>query len=227
MNSKARGEVLSAVVVCLFSCWTDGVLASGQSGYTPTRGTVTVGELSVEVEEKSLHLQEQGLEAFKHADYLAADSLLRQALDLTPSSATIYNNLGAVCLRQRRLDLAAGWLERALALAPQDPCIMGNLGIVRWLQYRSEESYRLLKLALVRGYTYGPGQYILGLLSLERGSTGAAIRHLSKASPNEFPERDLYLSVAYRKENRLKPAEQSYRKFLKRNPVPWISAAHY
>ncbi len=202
--------------------------AYGQEGTIRglSRGAVGVAELSPQASRKSLQLQEAGLNALHHADYLGADRLLHQALALTPSAYAIYNNLAVGCAARSRLSEAAGWLEKAWALAPFDPIVAGNLGVIRWLQERTDESYNLLRTALNRGYNSGAAHFAMGVMALQREYPLEAVRNLSKANRTRFPARDLYLSLALRELGKVDAAAKNLRKFLEGNTAPWFLAAY-
>ncbi|HYK90095.1 MAG TPA: tetratricopeptide repeat protein, partial [Acidobacteriota bacterium] len=181
---------------------------------------------SAEVQDRSAHLQEQGLGAFRRGDLDAADDLFRRALDLTPSSPSIYNNIGVTFARRLDIAEAACWLEKAFSLAPLDPTVGGNLGVIRWLQGRFEESYRLLEASIVRGYSSAGACYAMGIMSLQKGRPANAIKHLSRVRHGDYKYRDLFQSVALENLNKLDAAMKCYRRFRKQNPVPWFLATY-
>ena len=186
---------------------------------------VDVRELSPEVREKSERLVNESSRAIAQGDYDGAKQLLQQALQLTPSSAPIYNNLGVAYLHTHDIDGAASWFEKAVKAAPYDASIAGNLGLVRWIQHRPEESYAILLRADAMGYESAGGHYVLGVMSLQKGLAKKAVEHLKKIPPEKFPYRDLYLSLALRACGRTKAAEESYQSFLRRDPVVYMPVA--
>jgi Tfp pilus assembly protein PilF len=182
--------------------------------------------LSPRIQQKSLQIQQAGLDALRHADYVAADRLLREAMELTPSAYTIYNNLAVNSARQLRLNEASRWLEKARAMAPFDPIVAGNLGVILWLQNRINESYDLLQMAMDRGYAGNMAHYAMGLMALQRQYALEAVRHLSKTNRKSFPYRDLYLSLALQELGKGDAAAKSRRIFLEGHRAPWILAAY-
>ncbi len=202
------------------------VLSRGSETPVPSRDSVSIAELSRDVQVKSLDLQQEGLDAIHRGDYDRADSLFQRALALTPSSPSIYNNLGVACARRQEVAQAANWFEKAFRLAPFDSTTEGNLGVIRWAQNRCEESYRLIKASVGRGYSSAGAFYALGIMELQRGLPAESVRHLSRTKSKEFAYRDLYLYVAYAKLNKPDDALKSYRRFRKRMPVPWIAAGY-
>ncbi|NLT66325.1 MAG: tetratricopeptide repeat protein [Acidobacteria bacterium] len=187
--------------------------------------TISVDELYPDVQQKSLRLQEQAAKALAIRDYEGARRLYLEALQLTPSSPIISNNLGVISLHLKDLDSAGKWFQKAAEEAPYKPDILGNLGLVLWMQGRMDESYDSLKKALVYGYESNLAHYILGTVGLRKGESEAAVQHLKKASRDRFPQRDLYLSIALRNCGKTKDADASFRDFLKHNPAPLMAAS--
>jgi len=183
--------------------------------------TISAKELNKTIQMESQELQNQAASAIRRKDYDTAGTMLLKALELTPSIATITNNLGVIALLKKDLSAAGMWFEKAMEMAPRKAVFIGNLGIVRWMQARTEESYTLLKRAATMGYESDPGNYIIGTVSLARGENKDAVEYLKKTSTDRFPYRDLYLSIALRHLGKTKAAEEMYKNFLRRNPVPF------
>lgn len=184
--------------------------------------TVNASELSGNVQRQSNQLQQQAERALAEKDFDSAEKLLMEALQLTPSAASIANNLGIIALRKNDIVTAASWFQKASDEAPYKPEILGNLGLVRWMQRQYEESYALLTKAFSRGYESNLGNYILGTLGLQKGNSKDALEHLKKAPAERFPFRDFYLALALRNCGKNKAADESYQSFLKRNPAPFL-----
>jgi len=185
--------------------------------------TVNASELRVDVQKRSARLQSLAEKALADKDYDGAEKLLAEALQLTPSTASIANNIGILALRRKDIDGAALWFQKASDEAPyKQPDILGNLGLVRWMQRQYQESYTVLTKAYAQGYQSGFGNYIMGTMELRLGNTKDAIEHLKRASADSFPDRDLYLSLALRRCGKQKAADESYRAFLKHNPAPLL-----
>lgn len=184
--------------------------------------TVSAAELSPNIQKQSAQLQQDAGKALDARDYDNAEKLLLEAFHLTPSSASIANNLGLVAVHRKDLDSAGSWFRLASDEAPYRPEILGNLGLIRWMQHRTEESYTILARAFSAGYESTLGHYILGMLSLQKGESKSAADHLKKVPTDRFPYRDLYLSIALRNYGKTKAADESYRNFLRRNPVPLL-----
>ena len=135
----------------------------------PASATVNARELSPDVQKRSSALQEEAMAALKRGDNDGAEKLLMQALELTPSSSSIHNNIGITYLRRYKFERAATWFEKAVQISPYSPQVLGNLGMVRWLQGKQEECYQLLDRAVVGGFSTPGAHFILGVISLQKG----------------------------------------------------------
>lgn len=198
-------------------------LARGENSASRTAGpTVKASELNAEIQKHSERLQRLAEKAMAEEDFDGAEKYLVEALQLTPSTASIANNLGILALHRSDLAEAASWFQKASEAAPYKPDILGNLGLVRWMQRQYQESYTILTKAYSRGYESGLGNYILGTIELRMGHSKNALEHLKKASADRFPHRNLYLSLALRNCGKQKAADESYREFLKHNPAPYF-----
>jgi hypothetical protein len=199
----------------------------GKEIHGHSHGTIGVEELSHRVLEESLRLQQAGLNAIRREDYETAVRIFQRALELTPSSLAIYNNIGVCEARRYRVGEAAAWFEKARDMAPFDPLIAGNLGLMRWLQHRTDESYELLAVSISRGGATSAAQhYAMGLMELEKGHPSEGIRNLTTVDRNRFPYRDLFLSAAQRNMGRPGASQKSYRRFMDRYRAPWINATY-
>jgi Tfp pilus assembly protein PilF len=183
--------------------------------------TVSVQDLRNPGKQELLNLQTQAEQALHHKNYDSAEKLYLQAVKLASSNATIPNNLGILALRHGDMIAASSWFEMATKIDPYRAEYGVNLGIIRWLQNRREESYKLLKMALDRGYKSGACDYIVGIVSLDKGLNEDAAEYLDHVPGGSFPYRDLFLSMALRNLGKVKSADKLYRSFLRRNPFPF------
>lgn len=205
------------------SLWETCVVAHMERSGPPDAGsslTVGAGELQHGIQEESRRLQEKAASLLRHGDYGQAEELLRQAVELTPSSASAHTNLGIIYLRRKELGQAAASFEKAAKAAPYNPLALGNLGLVRWMQGRNEESYELLSRADSQGYSTERGNYIIGVTALVKGLANSAVAHLKKVNPAKFVYRDLFLSLAERSRGNVKAADRTFSHFLHRGPAP-------
>ena len=214
---KASSITIASTAVSRLEVRLDAQDISGNAGEM----AVSVRELQKAVQADSQNLQNQAAKALERKDYDTAEKLLLQAQQLTPSLPGIANNLGIVALHRKDLNAAGSWFEKAMQIAPAKADIVANLGLIRWMQHRSEESYNLLTKASAMGHETFLGNYIMGRVDLEKGLNKEAADHLRKIPPKRFPYRDLYLSIALRNLGKSKAADEAYRKFMERNPVPY------
>jgi hypothetical protein len=188
--------------------------------------TITASELLPKVRKQSAQLQAQAKKALAAGDYNSAEQLLGDAMRLTPSTAAIANNLGIIALRRKDMDTAGKWFQKASEEAPYQADILGNLGLVRWMQQRQEESYRILLQAFSQGYESNLGNYILGIVGLEKGAGKDSVDHLKKVPPDRFPDRDLYLSIALRDCGKTEAADKTFQDFLRRHRAPFLTSVY-
>jgi Tfp pilus assembly protein PilF len=189
----------------------------------PAGPTVSAAELAPEVQERSEKLQKEGLDALARGENEKAEEALREALELTPSSGGIYNNIGVAHLRRQDMDKAAEWFEKAALVSPYNPVILGNLGLIRYLQHREEESYPLLDRGVAGGFSSPTAHYVLGILALQRGHYLRAVEQLRNTDSTRHPYRDLYLSIAQRELGRVKAADKTFQSFVKTHKAPLAS----
>ncbi len=188
--------------------------------------TVSTVELNPDMQLRSESLQRRGLQEISRGEYDAAEQTFKEAYDLTPSSASICNNLAITYLRRYNFVQALQWLERGEQIAPYDPLICANLGLMRWKQDRFDESFRLLNVAAAHGFSTPYTQYILGILHLTKGHPASSSRLLEQLSAKRFPYRDLYLSLASRILGKKSEERRYFSHFLKRNPVILVNASY-
>jgi tetratricopeptide (TPR) repeat protein len=195
------------------------------AGRAPQLGGNTIGivELSQQRQARLASLRRAIAGAFVIRDYSGAERMLLEALQLNPSAAWIANGLGIVALGRGNYDEAALWFDKAAESAPFDPDIMGNCGIIRWLQNRPEESHVLLAKAATLGYKSGLGRYVHGILDLKNGQFADACDNLQHISADQYPHRDLYMSIAWRGLGKAKAADKSFCNYLRRNPVALLT----
>jgi len=182
-------------------------------------GTVSASELTKENREAAQKLEEAAIRALEKGENEKAEAVLRQAIDVSPSSSGAYNNLGVATLRQGRLEEAARYFEKGFHLTPYNAVAAGNLGLVRWLQGRREDCYELLDRAIALGFTSPLAHYYLGVLALERGHYKQSAQELQNVDGRRFRYRDLYLSVAQRGLGQLKTAWKTFQDFCQHNPI--------
>jgi hypothetical protein len=190
------------------------------SANTPNSTTVSARELAPDVQKKSALLQHEGATALSNGDNEEAEHRFRDALALTPSASSIYNNIGVSYLRRYKFDEAATWFEKAVQASPYDPQLLGNLGMVRWIQKRYEESYQLLDRAVLGGFDAPGAHFVVGVVSLQKAQAEKAVEQLRKTDPAKYPMRDLFLSIALHTQRKEKAASRSFESFTRSSHAP-------
>ena len=184
--------------------------------------TISVDELYPDVQQKSLRLQEQAAKALAIRT-MRGTRLYLEALQLTPSSPIISNNLGVISLHLKDLDSAGKWFQKAAEEAPYKPDILGNLGLVLWCR----AGWTKATIRARRHWSTATNR-ICALHPRDRRAQKRRKRS-GRSTPQEglrdrFPQRDLYLSIALRNCGKTKDADASFR-FLKHNPAPLMAAS--
>jgi tetratricopeptide (TPR) repeat protein len=203
-------------------CRFEVTLERENAALLPAEKIVSLRELSPGIKAKSLALQKQARDAFVREDYDRTEKLLLDALNLTPSSSSILTNLGVAAARRKNMDSAEMWYQKAIEANPNQAEAISNLALIRWAQHRSEESYQLLTKAASLKYETKPGNYIIGAICLRKGLYKEAIDRLKKVTADQFPLRDLYLSLALYNDRRIKDATRVYRHFIERRRAPYV-----
>jgi tetratricopeptide (TPR) repeat protein len=84
----------------------------------------------------------------KAKNYVRMEELLRQVIELQPTSAVAYNALGySLADRGERLEEAKSLIEKALAITPNDPYITDSLAWALFRMGRLEESLAQFQIA--------------------------------------------------------------------------------
>jgi len=181
--------------------------------------TVAIGELSRDTQVSAARFQHEAVKALEKGDNSRAQELLSKALQLSPSSATAYNNLGVALLRQGKPGKALICFEKAVDLAPYDASPSGNLGLLRWHQGRYDECYALLDRAVSVGFTSSAARNYLAILALQKGRYEQALQQLSSLKPEQCAGRDLYLYLCLRGLGSDQEASKAFQRYLSQNPV--------
>jgi hypothetical protein len=192
----------------------------------PGGTSVSLEELSGERQAGGRQLREEVRRALDRGDNARAEALLLGLAARNPSDPDAFNQLGMAVLRQGRMEQASLWFEKAYGLSGARTFPAANLGMIRWFQNRRDESYRFLEEAIGHGFSSPSAHYTFGLLSLERGRWRQGAEQLAQSSPERFPYRDLFLSVALGAGGHRRQAAKSLREFLKRRPVGLVTSSY-
>ena len=97
----------------------------------------------------------------RHAE---AQELYARAIDMRPTDAELFNDLGYSFFLQGKLDKAASAMTKAVALAPQETRYHNNLGLVLGQQGRREEALAAFR----RAGSEADAQYNLAFICASR-----------------------------------------------------------
>ena len=121
--------------------------------------------------QKGLELEEAG------APPQDAIDAYRKALELNPSAAGAYVNLGTICYRLRRYNEAEKYYREAITADPNYPLAEFNLGNLYDEQGRAKEAYEHYMRSLELNPNYGDAHFNLALLCERSGDTLRAVHH--------------------------------------------------
>lgn len=119
-------------------------LSLGGSSASPlvaSRGQVNTTELTYAKRVlKANNLHAQGLKAYKQKNYPEALSLVHQALQFNPASASIVNDYGFILYRDGQFETALHWLEKSIELDPERRPVYLNIADALVELERNEEA---------------------------------------------------------------------------------------
>lgn len=116
----------------------------------------------------------------QYADFVAAEKICRQILDLDPTHEGAYLNIADVLFKQGRLEEAIACYQQLLNLKPNDVSIYNNLGVLFDLQGRFLEAIACYQTIIQNDPDNATAYYNLGQLSEQQGNITDAIAHYQK-----------------------------------------------
>jgi tetratricopeptide (TPR) repeat protein len=155
-------------------------------------------------------------------DFPGAVAAMQRALELSPAVPEASSTLGAIYLRQGKLDEAEAAFRAELAHHPDDVQARYQLATVLELAGKQEEAVEALLTVLARTPAFADGRYLLGKMLLARGDAGAAAVELEAAAELAPSDANVHyqLAQAYQKLGRVEAAAQQLERYreLKRQP---------
>jgi Flp pilus assembly protein TadD len=148
-------------------------------------------------------------------DYNAAITSFRRAIDLKSDVADANAALGAIYLKQGRLEASAEALRAELASHPQDVKARYTPATVLDLDGHTGEALKELGSIVAAKPAYAEARYLLGKTMLARGSPSDALAHLEMAarlSPDD-PIVHYQLGLAYQRLGRADLAAREFEMF--------------
>lgn len=182
-------------------------------------GTVSAG--LAEVPKPALKLYEKALKAAQAGEHKKAIEALKGAVELHPTFAPAYNELGVLYLRLNQLDEAAEALRAALKLEPENFTPRLNYGMVLFYQGRLREAEENLRAALVKREASAAAHFFLGRVLVKERDYREAERELRRAAElggDEFKETYRYLGGVYRELGDGTRAVEALEKYLALEP---------
>ena len=121
--------------------------------------------------QRGLDLEETG------APVEQAAEAYKKAVELNPSAAGAWVNLGTISYRQRRFGDAEEYYLKAIVVDPSYPLAQFNIGNLYDEQGRSREAFAHYKRALELNPRYADAHFNLALLSERTGDAMKAVHH--------------------------------------------------
>ena len=122
-----------------------------------------------------------GTERQRRGDADGALKLYLQAIELHPSFADAYNNIGVILRGNDKLPAAAACFRRALTLRPESAAVLSNLGNVLWQMLRFEAAADAFRRSLALEPARPETLHNLGLLLHSMGDYAGAVDCFDKA----------------------------------------------
>jgi tetratricopeptide (TPR) repeat protein len=161
-----------------------------------------------------------GLICYDLANYDSAIEYIKKALELNPSNAEAYTNLGNAYKNKGLLDKAVISYEKAIKLKPSLAMAHNNLGSTLQEKGRLDEALTCYQRAIKLDPNLVMAYNNLGVALIDKGQLDEAISRYQKAiiiNPN-FADTYYNLGVVFQKKGQLDDAISYYQKAQKLNP---------
>jgi tetratricopeptide (TPR) repeat protein len=147
-------------------------------------------------------------------------TLWTHALACTARNGVAHHALGAVLLKQRRIDEAIPHFQQAMEIAPGDAGSHFNMGIILQSRGQIEEALRQFRMAVELKPKVAEFRAALGDFLINRGQLDEAIVHLRKAVEiqPDFAVAHYHVAGALARRGRLDEAIAHYQKSLEIEP---------
>lgn len=130
---------------------------------------------------------DRGLELAQSGNLAAAETQLREAVQLAPENAQILSMLGTVLAMERKLEESSTVFQKALKLAPEDSTSRRYLAANLWQLHRYPEAKRELGIILREHPDDAQSRLLLGMVSENSGDFATAAKMLSSV-PKELEQ---------------------------------------
>jgi tetratricopeptide (TPR) repeat protein len=120
-------------------------------------------------------------ELMKNGQFEQAIGEWKKAMELNPSEALPYNNLGVALAETGKVDDAIAYYRKALELSPRYPEALNNLGEALAGKGKQDEAISYFEKALALDPQHGGAHSNLGAMFARQGRMDQAVPHLEKA----------------------------------------------
>ena len=194
---------------------------SGHEMRGPGGRVVSVAELRQSVPLPAKKQYELALKRVNKSDFVQAAAHFEQALAIYPDYLAARNDLGAQCLKLKRVDEAERHFRMVLEKDPKNLYATFNLGLVRIERRDYADAISQLGLALAIDSAWSTAHLWLGFAFLEMGDLPAAERELTKAlvmGGADCVAAHYHLARAYMMRGDTKEASRAIRAYLEEAP---------
>lgn len=106
---------------------------------------------------------------------------VQEAMELSPGSPVVHNNLGILLIQQGKLGEAIGQFQRALAIDGRAPQTHLNLGRAYFFQGRFDRAVEHYKVSVELDPTQPEARNLLGQVLAQQGNLSGAVAQLKRA----------------------------------------------
>src|SRR5262245_13277292 len=124
--------------------------------------------LTAQEKDKAQPFADRGMRLARAGDLKGAEMELRRAVELAPSNALHWADLGGILVMQQRLEEANPYFEKSLKLDPNNIVIRRNLAANQWQLGDLAEAHRNLERILKAQPGDRPTMLLLGMVADNR-----------------------------------------------------------
>jgi tetratricopeptide (TPR) repeat protein len=180
-----------------------------------------------------LRRHQQQLQGHAEFHYMMGNSMLRRGevaeatrefrrcIELSPSFANAYTNLGMALEQSGDAEGARAQYLKALSLAPQDYVAQANLGRLAYLRGDNRAAIAAFRKAIALNGEYADAYSGLGVVYHHQGYREQAVVQLQKALQKNpgYAEAYYNLGLIYLEEGRLQQAMEAFRRAIACDPL--------
>ena len=198
---------------------------SGRSKQQQDQGQVSVAALKVSAKAKAARRKAQS--RLRKGDEDAGVELLLRAVEISPSYADAWNELGTISYKAGRYEEAERRFRKALEIDPLEFAPMVNLGGTLLSLHRYDEalSFNLMARSMQPEDALANSQ--LGMNFFYKGQLAKALEFLlraKEADPSHFSFPQLFLAEIYGRQGKLDSAREELVEMLQLHPDSPVKA---